>query len=44
MGEMISMDAEYLNWISSITEKFKQSQIKAASKVNTEMLRYDILL
>ena len=39
MGEIISVDAEYLNWISSVTEKFKQSQIKAASKVNTEMLR-----
>ena len=39
MGEIIKVDAEYLNWILSVTEKFKQSQIKAASKVNTEMLR-----
>ena len=40
MGEIIKVDAEYLNWILSIAEKFKQSQIKAASKVNTEMLRF----
>ncbi len=40
MGEIIKVDAEYLNWILSVTEKFKQSQIKAASKVNTEMLRF----
>ena len=40
MGEIISVDSEYLKWISSVTEKFKQSQIKAASKVNTEMLKF----
>lgn len=40
MGEIIKVDAEYLKWILSVTEKFKQSQIKAASKVNTEMLRF----
>jgi hypothetical protein len=40
MSEIISVDSEYLKWISSVTEKFKQSQIKAASKVNTEMLKF----
>lgn len=40
MGDIISVDSEYLKWISSVTEKFKQSQIKAASKVNTEMLKF----
>ena len=40
MGEIIKVDAEYLKWILSVTEKFKQSQIKAASKVNVEMLSF----
>lgn len=40
MGEMIKIDTEYLKWISSVTDKFRKSQIKAASKVNSEMLRF----
>ena len=40
MREFIKVDSEYLNWISSIAEQFKQSQIKAASKVNVEMLNF----
>ena len=40
MSEMIKVDKEYLNWISDIAQRFKQSQIKAATKVNVEMLRF----
>jgi len=40
MSEMIKVDKEYLDWISDIAQKFKQSQIKAATKVNAEMLRF----
>ena len=40
MSEMIKVDKEYLDWISDIALKFKQSQIKAATKVNAEMLRF----
>ena len=31
---------EYREWIKSISYRFKQSQIKAACRVNTEMLRF----
>ena len=40
MSAMIKVDKEYLDWISDIALRFKQSQIKAANKVNVEMLRF----
>lgn len=40
MSEILKVDREYLNWISDIALRFKQSQIKAANKVNVEMLRF----
>lgn len=40
MSKMIKVDKEYLAWISDIAQRFKQSQIKAATKVNVEMLRF----
>ena len=40
MSEMIKADKEYLDWIADIAMRFKQSQIKAATKVNVEMLRF----
>ena len=33
-------DIKYKNWISDIGMRFKRSQIKAASKVNEEMLLF----
>lgn len=39
MGEII-MNQEYSEWIKSISLNFKQCQIKAASKVNEEMLLF----
>lgn len=39
MGEII-INPEYSEWIKSISLNFKQCQIKAASKVNEEMLLF----
>ena len=33
-------NVNYIEWIKSISTKFRESQIKAASKVNTEMLKF----
>ena len=36
----IDIDDEYKDWIRQISSDFRKSQIKAASKVNTEMLKF----
>lgn len=38
MGKIVNVNSEYKEWIKDISKKFKQCQIKAASKVNEEML------
>lgn len=38
MGKIVNVNSEYKEWIREISKKFKQCQIKAASKVNEEML------
>ena len=40
MGKLIKIDGEYANWIKDLSLRFKQSQIKAAIRVNSEMLRF----
>lgn len=40
MKHLTIIDAEYKNWISDICKRFRRSQIKAATKVNDEMLRF----
>lgn len=40
MSDLIRIDDEYKNWIQEISRDFKQSQIKAASHVNSEMLKF----
>lgn len=40
MSELISIHPEYAEWIKNVGANFKQCQIKAASKVNEEMLRF----
>ena len=40
MSELIKIDREYAKWISDISERFRLSQLKAAVKVNDEMLRF----
>ena len=40
MMNNIKFDASYKEWIQDISKRFKQSQLKAAVKVNDEMLRF----
>lgn len=40
MENFISTDKDYSQWISDLALRFRQSQIKAALKVNEEMLRF----
>ena len=44
MSEIINMGDDYLKWIKDISIRFKRSQIKAASRVNVEMLRFNFEL
>ena len=39
-GENPSTSIEYTDWIQDISSRYRQSQIKAAVAVNTEMLRF----
>lgn len=40
MSKLIKTDKAYKNWLSDISKRFRQSQLKAAVKVNDEMLRF----
>ena len=41
MNKPISiLDKEYLQWVKELSKRYRQSQIKAAVKVNTEMLKF----
>ena len=40
MSKVITVDSEYKEWIQDVAQRFKRSQIKAAIKVNDEMLRF----
>ena len=40
MSKLVNKDASYRMWIQDISRRFHQSQIKAAVKVNDEMLRF----
>ena len=40
MGNLINTDNAYKEWISDISLRFRQSQIKASMTVNSEMLRF----
>ena len=35
-----NIDKEYLEWIAELSQRYRQSQIRAAVKVNSEMLRF----
>ena len=35
-----NIDKEYLEWIADLSQRYRQSQIKAAVKVNSEMLKF----
>ena len=34
------LDKDYLQWVSELCKRYHQSQVKAAVKVNTEMLKF----
>ncbi len=40
MSGLIKNDAKYRKWIQNVATRFRQSQLKAAVKVNSEMLRF----
>ena len=40
MAELASLDREYKEWIRSVSQKYRQSQIKAAVSVNRELLAF----
>lgn len=40
MSSLIKKDDEYRRWIEDVSKRFRQGQLKAAVKVNDEMLRF----
>lgn len=40
MSKLIKTDTTYRNWISDVSKRFRQSQLKAAIRVNEDMLRF----
>lgn len=40
MSDKLKFDKQYSQWIKDVSARFKQSQIKAACKVNVELLRF----
>ena len=44
MSQLIKVDKEYAEWIKSVGNRFKTMQIKAATRVNQEMIRFYWLL
>ena len=40
MSKLLSSDTSYRDWIQEVSKRFRQSQIRAAVKVNDEMLRF----
>ena len=40
MAELTSLDREYKEWIRSVSQKYRQSQIKAAVSVNRELIAF----
>ena len=40
MTTLIKIDGDYAEWIRNLSLRFRQGQIKAAIRVNSEMLRF----
>ena len=40
MSKLIKIDTDCADWIKDLSQRFRQSQIKAAMKVNSEMLKF----
>lgn len=44
MNNISITDKEYLLWVKDLASRYRQSQIKAAVRVNTELIQYNFLL
>lgn len=44
MSKLLSVNKEYAEWLKSLSLRFRQSQIKAAVKVNSELLKFYLSL
>ena len=40
MSKLLSINKEYAEWLKSLSQRFRQSQIKADVKVNSELLKF----
>jgi len=40
MSKLIHIDQDYRQWIQELSQRYRQSQIKASVRVNSEMLRF----
>ena len=40
MSDIVKVDKAYTEWISDVSKRFRQCQVKASIKVNDEMLRF----
>ena len=40
MSQLVKLDQDYASWIQNLSARYKQSQIKAATHVNSEMLKF----
>uniref|UniRef100_UPI0025F5A4FA DUF1016 N-terminal domain-containing protein n=1 Tax=Pseudobutyrivibrio sp. TaxID=2014367 RepID=UPI0025F5A4FA len=40
MSNLIKIDNEYKDWITEVSKRFRQTQLKAAVKTNNDMLRF----
>lgn len=40
MSKLIKIDTDYADWIKDLSQRFRQSQIKAAVKVNCELIQF----
>ena len=40
MSNITIIDEDYKSWLQELSQRYRRSQIKAAVRVNSEMLRY----
>lgn len=40
MSQLVRKDKDYASWIEELSQRYRKSQIKAATHVNSEMLQF----
>ena len=40
MSQLVKTDKAYASWIEELSQRYRKSQIKAATHVNSEMLQF----